>query len=160
MTPEPSSNEAVRAVADDSRVISLMSEFDERIAQLSISGILEGAFQFFVSHFGVARASITLLEGDRSTFRSFDSNMPIAGIDACQILPNDSANLQVTVSSQVPIYRQDIRNWPTPNRVNSALMAAGIFVRLPFPSLWPGAVLARSTLEHRMLTESRRPIGS
>jgi PAS domain S-box-containing protein len=128
------STDVRRATLEDaSGVIELICEFDRRISHLSFAQVTRGALEFMADRLGVVRASVALRMNGSQGFTIFDSTLDIRGIESGRVIPPNSASLAATVQQGVPVYREDIRLWPTPNLVDDALISAGIFTTFSVP---------------------------
>ena len=128
-----STNVRRATLEDASGVIELICEFDRRISHLSFAQVTRGALEFMADRLGVARASVALRIDGGQGFTIFDSTFDIRGIESGRVIPPNSASLAATVQQGVPVYREDIRLWPTPNPVDDALISAGIFATFSVP---------------------------
>jgi len=135
---EPASAEEGDSPGD---IVALIAEFDRRIAYLSFSEIARGALAFLDERLHVTRVSVALLLGERDGFRMFDSTIVVRGVESGKVVPFASASLGHTVERKASTYRADIGQWPIPNSVDAALMAAGLHSSFSTPLLCGGRCL-------------------
>ena len=122
----------------DLDVIRLIAEFDRQTSHLSFSEIAKGALRFMHERLHIARASVALLHDDGESFRLFDASVDVRGIESGKIVPRGSGSLSATVDAKRSIYRADLRDWPSKNAVDDALIEHGFLCTLTVPLLSGG----------------------
>ncbi|HEX7501515.1 MAG TPA: ATP-binding protein [Polyangia bacterium] len=122
----------------DLDVIRLVGEFDKQTSHLTFAEIAKGALRFMTERLNIGRATVALLHDDGESFRLFDTTLDVQGIESGKLVPHGSGSLSQSVEQQCPIYRADIRDWPTQNAVDDALLAHGFLSSLSVPLLSGG----------------------
>ncbi len=138
---DESSGDNAGGIGSSDRIITLIAEFDRRIAHMSFADVARGALAFISEHLGFARATVALLGKDRQSFRLFDTTLEVTGIESGRVVPFDSGTLGATVESRATICREDMRQWPHPNLVDSALLAAGALSSISVPLMSEGTCI-------------------
>jgi len=122
-------------------VVRLIAEFDKLTAHLSFGEITKGALRFMDDRLHIARASVALLRTDGEGFRLYDANCDVRGIESGTLIPPGAGLLAKVVKEQRPYYRADIRQSPSRNVVDDALLAHGFLCTFSVPLISGGRCL-------------------
>ena len=107
-------------------IIKFLTAFDEKMGHLNTVNLIQEALQFITVEMKLKRASVAMLEPNKSGFIIRDVTFNITELENGRFLPFASTHFSKLVKNLKPIYRQDIKQYKPAYEIDAKLMAGGL----------------------------------